>query len=115
MLFLCTAAVTECSVAGKPLMPVIVGCVVWQLVQCSWTPSTEEQKNHTGIYPRQQILLWSRGYGITCFQFMLNILFPCTLTSATELTNFSNSLNNLIIALLVLESCCYALDDVLCV
>jgi len=49
-------------VAGMPLVPTLVGCTVWQQVQCTWTPSTQEQTNYTGIQPRQQIIRWSRGY-----------------------------------------------------
>jgi len=65
------SAETECVFAGKPLVPSLVECIIWQQVTCSWTPSVQEQKNHTGIYPKQQILLWSRGYEFSPFQFVV--------------------------------------------
>jgi len=68
---------TECLIAGRPLVPVVVGCVLWQQVQCTWTPSVKEQANYTGILPRQQLVLWSKGYSTICDQFICRIIGNC--------------------------------------
>jgi len=62
--------------AGRPLEPVIAGCVVWQRVQCSWSPSVQRQTNYTGILPKQQIVVWKRGYDVPYLCVPLSCIVP---------------------------------------
>ena len=49
----------------KPKVPKIDSCIVynWSRMVCKWSPSLEEQKNHTGLEVRQY-LVWILRYAI---------------------------------------------------